>query len=495
MALFEFVDINHAGCLGRLAFNYGVGMRLSIFCVSVLLSAVFYVSVARAETLEQAWADAYRINPSLEAERAKLRAIDEGVSQAQSHWRPSIDATANVGRAYEYIPSQGAVGNAKYANGTYGYGVQLTQPLFRGFRTDSEIESADNKVLAGRARLQAAEQQLFIDTATAFLDVIRDQAVLEVNRDNEKVLEEKLEETKARSQAGDLTQTDVRQAESRLARAHVSRYQAESTLSQDRASYVRLVGKEPGELKAPELTLDRPKDVSEVLHLAETHNPAVIAAQFDVDSAAADIDLSKGSLLPEINLVGGTNHALGQNSSFPGRRDSSQVLIQATMPLYRAGADYSRSREAQQTASQRRMELSEAQHKSHELAQNAWQALQTAQAAVAADKDGVEAAALALKGVREESKVGTRTTIDVLNAEQEVLDANVSLAKSEHDRNLAILQIRSAIGELVAGSMALATTTYDPKRHYDDVHHQWFGFSDDDARYAVKASPVSAKAE
>jgi len=444
-------------------------------------------AVADAEmvTLEQAWGMAYRMNPSLQAERAKLRATDEEVSQALSHWRPSIDATANIGKTYQYIPQEAAFGTANFAGTTRGAGVQVTQPLFRGFRTSSETKAAENKVLAGRAQLQDAEQKLFLDTATAFLDTIRDQAVVEINHGYEDVLQQKLKETGARFKAGDLTQTDVRQGESRLARAHVGRFQAENSLTQDRASYARLVGRVAEKLEVPELTLDHPLELEEILHYAETQNPNVLAAQYGMQEADAEVDLNKGSLLPEVDLVGNSSRNWEQNSTLPGREDNNQVLVQLTMPLYRSGTDYSKARAAEQTVTERRMDLEEARHKAHETANNAWQALQTAQAALKADKDEIEAADLALKGVREESKVGTRTTLDVLNAEQELLDAKVDLAKSQHDRDLAIIQIKAAIGELTLSKLKLPGSVYDPKRHYDDVRNQWVGFSEDDDRYMV----------
>jgi outer membrane protein len=458
-------------------------MRLCVSWLLVLWCAVPVTANAETETLEQAWVQAYSINPSLQAERARLRTTDEQVAQAQSHWRPSIDATASIGKTYQYIPAQKPFGTADFADTSRGYGVQLTQPLFRGFRTDSETEAAENQVFSGRAKLDDTEQQLFLDTATAFLDIVRDQAVLDSDRDNEHVLEKKLEETRVRAKLGDLTKTDVRQAESRLARAHVARYQAESSLTADRASYTRLVGKAPEHLKAPDLTPAHSDDLDDVLHLAETRNPKVIAAQFDIDEAKAEVDLDKGSLLPEVNLVASSTRNWGQNTTIPGREDSSQILVQATMPLYRAGTDYSKSRAAEQTVTQRRMELEEARHKSHETANNAWQGFQTAQAALEADKDEVEAAKEALEGVKEESRIGTRTTLDVLNAEQELLDAKIDLAKSSHDRNLAVIQIKAATGELTVGNLKLPVGVYDPKRHYDDVRNEWFGFSEDDERY------------
>jgi outer membrane protein len=189
--------------------------------------------------LEQAWVQAYQNNPSLEAQRASLRAIDEQVSQALANWRPSIDATASAGKTYQYTPELAPFENPNFAGTERSYGAQVKQPLFRGFRTVAETEAAEKQVLAGRAKLESAEQQLFLDTASAYLGVLRDEAALDLERNHETVLEEKLKEIRVRSEVGELTGTDVRQAESRLARARVTRFQAESSLMQDRASFAR----------------------------------------------------------------------------------------------------------------------------------------------------------------------------------------------------------------------------------------------------------------
>jgi outer membrane protein len=459
------------------------------YLATLVLFCCFPMSAScEPTTLEQAWTLAYRNNPSLEAQRASLRAIDEQVSQALSNWRPSIDATGSVGRTNQYAPELAPFEDPRYSGNARSYGVQLKQPLFRGFRTQAETEAAEKQVLAGRAKLESAEQQLFIDTGTAYLGVLRDEEVLRLERNHETVLEDKLKETTVRAQIGELTQTDVRQAQSRLARAHVARYQAESTLTQDRASYLRLVGAEPDKLQTPGLALDKQATLAGVFQQAETHNPDVISAQYAVDEADAEIRLNRGNLLPEVDLIGQTQRSYGEDITLPGREDTSEVLVQLTVPLYRSGTDYSKTRAAQQTKSQRQDELDEARHKSHETAENSWQALMTAQAALDADKGEVDAAAKALEGVKEENKVGTRTTLDVLNAEQELLDAQIDEVKSQHDRDLAVLQIRQAEGFLTASNLKLPVEPYDPTRHYDDVRNKWVGFSKDDARYRVGAT-------
>lgn len=469
-----------------------VRTRALLCCAPIFYPLISPAACAETATLEQAWTRAYQNNPSIEAQRAELRATDEQVSQALSNWRPSADATASVGRTSQYAPELAPFEDPRYTGTARSYGVQVKQPLFRGFRTVAETEAAEKQVLAGRAKLESAEQQLFLDTASAYLGVLRDEAALELERNHESVLEDKLKETQVRSRMGELTGTDVRQAESRLARAHVSRYQAESTLTQDRAAYLRLVGDAPGKLQAPVLALESPRMLVDVFHAAETQNPDVISAQFAAEEADAEIKLNKGSLLPEVDLVANSTRSYGEDISLPGREDSSQVLVQMTVPLYRSGTDYSKARAAQQTASQRRDELDEARHKAHETADNAWQALMTAQAALDADKTEVDAAAEALKGVREESKVGTRTTLDVLNAEQELLDAQIDEVKSQRDRDYAVLQIKAALGQLTADHLKLPVEVYDPKRHYEDVRNQWAGFSKDDARYKIALPPRPA---
>jgi outer membrane protein len=467
---------------------FGARIGAGITCALLLSPACCF---ADSTTLEQAWTLAYRNNPSLEAQRASLRAIDEQVSQALSNWRPSIDATGSVGHTDQYAPELAPFEDSRFSGTARSYGVQLKQPLFRGFRTKAETEAAEKQVLAARAKLESVEQQLFLDTATAYLGVLRDEAIVNLERNHESVLEDKLKETGVRAQLGELTQTDVQQAQSRLARAHVAYFQAESTLTQNRASYMRLVGMAPDKLQPPALALNASEKLDRVFQESETQNPDVVSAQYAVEEAKAEIRLNRGNLLPEVDLIGQSQRSYGEDISLPGREDTSEVLVQLTVPLYRSGTDYSKTRAAEQTASQREDELDEARHKSHETAENAWQALMTGQAALDADKGEVGAAAKALEGVKEENKVGTRTTLDVLNAEQELLDAEIDQVKSQHDRDLAVLQIRQAEGILTASNLALPVEPYDPKLHYDDVRNKWIGFSKDDTRYKVGSTVPS----
>ncbi len=452
-------------------------MRSLPFFVSVCIFLAFSTSVyGQQETLEQAWVAAYQNNPSLEAERARLRALDEQVAIALSNWRPSLDFTSSAGKMYQNIPPQRGFPGTDYASGTVSYGAEVTQPLFRGFRTLAETKAAKKQVMAGRAQLQSAEQSLLLDAATAFLNVIRDEIILIANRNNETVLRKKLDEISARAGLGDLTRTDVDQARSRLARAEVATAQTQSLLMADRAAYKRIVGHEPGALAKPALSPEELKDLDNLLRLAETRNPSVIAAQYTYEQSDAEIDAGKGNLLPELNLVGSASHNYIESYTSPGRYNMAQVMLQLRVPLYETGADYARIRAAQQTGVQTRMELQEVRNRSIEATRSAWFAFSTADANTKAAAREVEAAARALEGVKKETRIGTRTTLDELNAEQELLDAKTDLARSEHDRDLALLQIRQATGQLTAETLKLPLDPYDPRKHYEEVHMLWAGF-------------------
>ncbi|WP_263351355.1 TolC family outer membrane protein [Acidicapsa acidisoli] len=458
-------------------------MKSYLRCVGVVAIAGLVIpGYAAAETIEQALVQVYETNPTLLAERAKLRETDEQVSQALSNWRPDIEATANAGISNQAVhdPSSAPIPTSSNGLTPRSTGLQFTQPLFRGFRTVAQTRAAEKQVEAERANLQVTEQKLFLDTGTAYIDVVHDLALVALDRDNERVLRDELNATKERLKQGDVGTTDVHQAESRLKRAEADRLKAESDLERHRAAYVHLVGDIPGTLQPPHLELADAASLDETLNLAKKHNPGIAAATANYDEADAEVDLNKGSLLPEVDLVGTTQKQWDQSTYIPGRQDSSQVLVQVTMPLYKTGADYSRTRAAEQKVTEQRMKLEEARHQVYEDATDGWHGLETARSTLIADEAERDAADLSLQNVREEAKAGTRTTLDVLNAEQELIDAKTAVIQAEHDITLAILQIRSATGLLKAEAMKLPVELYDPDKHYQTARSQWIGFSDDD---------------
>lgn len=431
-----------------------------------VICAVLASPLAQAETqtLEQALAAAYVRNPSLQAERAKLRVVDEKVPEALSGWRPSIDAVAGAGISRQSMKNSATSPDAKTLS-PRDVGVTVTQPVFRGFRTVASVRAADAEVAAQRAVLLAAEQNLLLDTARAYLDVVQAQKVRELTLANEEVLRKEVDATQSRFTVGEVTKTDISQAQARVNAAQALRIQAEGDLASRRASYTRLVGEVPQEVVQPMLTLTDPQTLDDAIALAIKNHPSLSAATHAKEAAKENVTVVQGNLMPEVALVGSATRGWEQSLMVPERQDASTIMVRATVPLYRAGADYARSRAANETVVQRGLELDDLRGRVREGAIMAWQSLATSRATIAANRAGVEAAELALYGVQEESKVGTRTVLDVLNAQQELLNAKMNLVRSYHDEALAILQVKASIGDLTASSLKLPVELYRPEEH------------------------------
>ena len=446
-------------------------MRVT-FLALALCSLFAVASPVRAQTLPEALVSAYTHNPALMAERARLRAADEKVSEALSGYRPSVEAVGGIGRSSQYAASMGTE-----TLSPRDVGLNIKQPLFRGFRTQASVEAAEADVKAGRAALENAEQELLYQAAKAYLNVIRSQKIFALTRHNEEILHTNLASTQEHFKVGEVTKTDISQSESRLSAAAARRIKAEGDLANDRATYFRVIGAQSGALEQPTFPFDDSQKLHDIVETSIAKNPAVIASSFARDSAKANVSFIKGNLLPEVSLVGSLSHAADQSLMLPDRQSDATIMARVTIPLYNAGSDYAKTRAAQETASQRRYEMEDVRNKVRELAIRAWQSLLTARAAIRATTSQKTAAELALHGVREERKAGTRTILDVLNAEQEALSANVDLVQAQHDETLAILQIKAALGKLTARALDLKTDLYDPTLHYDNVRGKWFGTS------------------
>jgi len=430
---------------------------------------------AEPVSLQDALAQTYRTNPSLQAQRAKLRATDEQVAIAKSGWRPSIEGTAGVGKSDQVLASGGAF----TGSGTLtprDAGLTVTQPVFQGFRTVASVDAATAQVSAAEAAFEGFEQNLLLAAANTYLDVVETRTVLDLTTHNEEVMTQQLDATRARFNSGEVTKTDISQAEARLSVAKALRIQAQGGLTIAQAAYTRLIGEAPATLAQPDLSLDEVKTEEDVLALAAKANPAIVAATFAEDSAKANVTATKGSLLPEVNLVASATRGWDQSLMIPNRQDASTIMARVTIPLYRSGADYARTRAAQETAVASRLELEDARAQTKQAAITAWQSLATARAAIKAHEAAVEAMQLALQGVRVEAEVGQRTTLDILDAEQELLGAKVNLVKARHDEALAILQVKAAAGLLTARALRLPVDLADEKARAAAIGKQWIGF-------------------
>jgi len=445
------------------------------------LASVCFGDVAAAENLIEALTAAYSNNPTLEAERAALRAQDEAVSQAKAGYRPSIEATGSIARSNtEQLSNFAGVPTQRDDTLTSKVGsVALVQPVFRGFRTMNDVRRARNEVYAGRAQLTETEQQVLLAAATAYLDVIRDEAILELNRNNVQVLTRQLEASQDRFRVGEITRTDVAQSEARLARAISDRTRAEAALTSSRAAYNRIVGRMPGTLQYPEDLAAVPATEAAALEIALAESPLLNAARFNDRAADYAVASAKGGFLPEVSVRAEYRREY-DTSVFVDEVERKQIVAELRIPIYQAGVQSSAVRQARQLNTQRRLQVIEAERQVTEAVRNAWEALREARARIVSDKSQVRANEIALEGVRQEAAVGSRTTLDVLDAEQELLDSRVSLTAAEHDAAVATFQLLAAMGRLTARALNLPVTYYDPERNYERVSDKIFGWGVED---------------
>ncbi len=432
-------------------------------------------SDARAQSLEEAMISAYQNNPTLQAQRASLRATDEAVPQALSNWRPTIEATADYGRRALHT-SEATGTNLRQHRDPRSFGVSIEQTIFRGFRSFAEASEAENDVKAARATLAATEQDVLLDVVEAYMNVVRDQAVVELNASNEQVLQRQLEATRDRFQVGEITRTDVHQAEARLARATADRIQAEGDLQASRAGFENVVGFPPETLTAPTAPVTMPDSREDAIKLALKGHPDIVAADYSERSAQDEVDGVRGELLPTIDVTGTADRNFDSVAE-TSRITSFQGTVSLTVPLYQSGSVYSRLREAKQTVSQERRDLEKARRDAAENAATSWESLMTAQARIKSFETQIRAAQIALDGVVREAGVGSRTVLDVLDAEQELLDAKVSAVRAKRDEIFAAYQLMESVGMLTARRLALGADYYNPEEHYDEVKWKFFGGS------------------
>ncbi len=430
---------------------------------------------AGAQTLAETLAGAYATNPTLSAARAELRAVNEGVPQALSNWRPNLTVTGSVGK--QRIDSQASFSSTEETTTPFEATARLIQPLYRGGRTTAATERAEHEVRAQRSTLQSVEQSVLLRAVIAYMDVWRDQAVIEFNINNERVIERQLEATEDRFTVGEVTRTDVAQAETRLAVATAERIAAEGALRTSRAVYEEVVGSSPGVLAPPPPFEGLPVSLEEVVELAVSRNPDILAARFTEKAARRRVREVFGELLPSVQINASLSHSEETNQR-SGETDRAQILAEVTIPLYQQGAVSSRVREAKQISNQRRIEIDESRRRIEQEAISAWEGLQTARAQIRAFEWGVRAAEIALEGVRQENAVGARTILDILDAEQELLDSQVNLVRSQRDEIIAGFEVFSAIGSLTARDLMLTVEVHNPEVDYLKVRNTWFGLGE-----------------
>ena len=450
-------------------------LRLGI-CLGVATCVAFATGSASAESLPEALAKAYQTNPELNAERARQRATDENVPQALAGYRPQIIASLSTGlQAVRNLLPNNTVQSATLK--PWQIGVTVTQTLFNGFKTANSVRVAELQVQSGREALRNVGQGVLLDAVTAYTNVLANQSLVEAQRSNVEFLRETLRITQRRLKNGDVTETDTAQAEARLSRGLSDLNAAEVNLAISQATYTQVIGNPPAQLR-PAQTVDRfvPPTRDDAISMAFKEHPAVVAAGFDVDVASTSIRVAESSLMPSVTVQGSASRSRDTDSTLTTTAtDQASIIGQINQPLYDGGTAASQTRQAKEVAAQSRMVLDQVRNQARTAAIGAWVANEGAKIAVGASESEVRAATIALEGVRKEALGGQRTTVDVLNSQQDLISAKARLIGAQRDRVIASYTLLSAVGRLDVKTLALNTPDYLPEVHYHQVRDAWHG--------------------
>lgn len=435
----------------------------------------------RAQTLEQALALAYHNNPTLNAQRAATRVVDENVPQALSGFRPQVSAGADVGTVWSRTRARTGVVTSNTIN-PYGYGLTVTQPVFNGMRTVNSTRSAESAVRGARETLRNTEQNVLLDAVIAYMDVLRDGAIVELQRQNLEALSEQQRATRDRFDVGELTRTDVAQADARVAQAESQLTAARAQLNASRAAFQRDIGVPPRRLMAARPVEHRlPRQLDSAIAASESQHPALAAARHGVDTASLQVKVAEGELLPVVSIEGSVSQDFNP-SALTDRSESASVFGRLSVPIYQGGGEYSRIRQSKETLGQRRLEADVTRDQVRAAVVQSFGLLAASRLQVEAAQAQVNAAQVALNGVQEEFRVGQRTTLDVLNAQAELVLARSNVITAQRDRVVNSYSLLAAIGRLNAEELKLNVQVYQPEIHYHQVRDRWFGIRTPDGR-------------
>jgi outer membrane protein len=467
-----------------------VGVKVSTGAAAlVLLMVCAGPTPVLADTIEGALVQAYQGNPQLNAQRAQVRSTDENVPQALSGYRPKVAVSASAGYQYQDALSlQGSTPQQKVITDLHGAtpprsaALTVTQTLYNGNQTANKTRAAEAQVSGSREALRVLEESVLFSAASIYMDYLRDAATVEVNKSNVRVLEQTLKQTRDRFNVGEVTRTDVAQSEAQLAAGKTQELQSESQLNTTRSNYRRIIGSEPQNL-APGSPVDRflPASLPKAVDISLIENPNVTAAMYGIDVNFLTVKVNEGALLPTVNLQASAQQQY-DTTVVAQRTFTAGVTTNLTIPLYQGGAEYSLIRQSKENLAQQRLTLEQTRDQTRANTVTAWGQLEAGKAQVISAQAQVTASEIALNGVREEAKAGQRTTLDVLNAQQALVNARIALVTAQHDRVVASYSVLQAVGRLQPQVLGLNTTTYDPSVHYHQVRDSWFGMRTPDGR-------------
>lgn len=429
-------------------------------------------SSAFAGTFEEAIKGAYETNPKIQAQRKVLEQTNERLSQARSAFLPDISANyANGRQRNAYNTKNWSTSDLETKE------LNVSQSIFNGGTNIYNYRSSEKRVLSDRAGLDSVEQSVLMDGIKAYMDVVQNQAVLELSQNNSEVLEKQLKASRDRFAVGDVTRTDVAQSEARVARSKSDVIQAKGDLEIAMANFERVVGHKPeGTLTMPDYYPQLPKSIEDAIERAIENNPNLQSVKHDKGAAEDNVNATIGTLLPQLSLIGSMKREDGAGVKGADQFDTDSLKLNVSIPLYRTGAEYSRVRSAELVAKQQDFKVLDSNHETRENMIRTWENLQTATATIESQEHVIEAAQIALDGVKQENQYGSRTVLDVLDAEQELFTARVNLVRAQHNRAVAFYNVLLVLGDLNFGTLRIDAPQYDPKEHYNSVKWKMIGF-------------------
>ena len=454
--------------------------------IAAAMCGALVAPAAKAETIGGALAKAYLSNPDINQQRAAVRVSDENIPKANAGYLPTVSAETDAALSNSLASGLGPgyPSSLDQSSRPRGYGVTVTQNVWNGNRTLNSVRQAESGVLGARETLRNTEQNVLLSAVTYYMDVLRDTAILDLDRNNVEVLQEQLRQTQDRFNVGEVTRTDVAQAEASLAGARATALTAQSNLQASLANYRKAIGDEPKSLApAAPVTKQLPKSMAEAVAISQVEHPAIVAMLHGVDAAALAIKISEGALYPTVGLTGQISKRFDVSGYAVGSQTLTESLMgQITIPIYDGGATYAATRQAKETLSQQELQTDLQRDNVRAAVVAAWGANQNSLGILRAARAQVEAAEVALAGVREEAKVGQRTTLDVLNAQQTLLNARVQLVTAQHDQVVNSYTLLSVVGRLSIKTLGLAVAEYDPRVHFDQVKNKWIGLRTPDGK-------------
>ncbi|MBE6445020.1 MAG: hypothetical protein E7019_03050 [Alphaproteobacteria bacterium] len=441
-------------------------LLIGIASIGMLISAS-----AQAQNIFEALGETYNTNPTLQAERAYLRSIDENVAIAKSGYRPNI---ALVG-SYRDIDNEDDNGDNGVKNKTMA--AKFSQPLFNGFSTVNSVKSADQAVRAAQNNLYNVEQNVFLEASTAYLNYVRDSAIVELQKNNEKLLKKRLDETQQRFNVGEVTRTDVSQAKARYSQAMSDRIASEGALEASKAVYIKIIGSVPQNLDEPTAIIDfLPKSYDSALTLALKNNYSIRQAKHLYNAKGYEVYANTGALLPQLSFDASASKVKSENDNKligDNTTDNVEWGLNLSIPLYNSGESRARIRQSKHQKWQAQEIIQETERYVRASVSSAWEYLKANESKIRAIKDQVRANEIALDGVQKEEALGNRTILDVLDAYQELLNSNVNEVTARRDYYVSAMQLLLSMGKLTAKDLKLGVDLYDAKKIYKETKDKW----------------------